>query len=71
MSRQNLSSLLQTVSFLLVAGAVVTLVPHDSLQISDLGYHTYCPFAPWSTITLLVLAGLGWVIRRHIDNLAE
>jgi hypothetical protein len=71
MSRQNLSSLLQSVSFLLVAGAVVTLLPHDSLQISDLGYHTYCPFAPWSTITLLVLAGLAWVIRSHIEHLPQ
>jgi hypothetical protein len=36
-------------------------------MISDLGYFTLCPFAPWSTLTLLVLAGIAWVVRRHID----
>jgi Mn2+/Fe2+ NRAMP family transporter len=71
MSGQNLSTLLNAFAIVMLIGAVVTLVPHDSLQLSDLGYHTFCPFAPWSTITLLVLAGLGWVIRRHIDNLPE
>jgi hypothetical protein len=71
MSRQNLSTVLYVFAIAMVVGAAVTLVPHDSLQLSDLGYHTLCPFAPWSTITLLFLAGLGWVIRRHIDNLPE
>jgi hypothetical protein len=71
MSRQNLSTVLYAFAMVMLVGAAVTLVPHDSLQLSDLGYHTLCPFAPWSTITLLVLAGLGWVIHRHIDNLPE
>jgi hypothetical protein len=70
-SRQSLSSLLRASSIVLVCGAAATLVPHASLQISDLGYHTFCPFAPWSTITLLFLAGLGWVVRRHVDGLPE
>ena len=53
-------------------GAAVTLVPWSSaLTISDVGYRTLCPFAPWSTITLLFLAGLGWVIGRHIERLPE
>jgi hypothetical protein len=38
------------------------------LTISDLGYRTLCPFAPWSTITLLFLAGLAWVVRKHINS---
>ncbi len=71
MSRQNLSALLRVVAILLLAGAVVTLVPHESPQISDLGYDTFCPFAPWSTFTLLFLAGLGWVVRRHVEGLPE
>jgi hypothetical protein len=71
MSRQNLSSLLRVAAILLLLGAVVTLVPHDSPTISDLGYHTLCPFAPWSTLTLLFLAGLGWVVRRHVEGLPE
>jgi hypothetical protein len=70
-SRQTLSSLLRVVSIALVCGAAITLVPHSNLQVSDLGYHTLCPFAPWSTITLLFLAGLGWVVRRHVNALPE
>jgi hypothetical protein len=68
MSRQTLSSLLFFCSILLTVGAAVTLLPSSSLMISDLGYHTFCPFAPWSTITLLFLAGLAWMIRKHVDS---
>jgi hypothetical protein len=67
MSRQALSSLLLASAILLAVLAAVTLLPSSSLMISDLGYFTLCPFAPWSTLTLLVLAGIAWVVRRHID----
>jgi hypothetical protein len=67
MSRQALSSLLLAGSVLLLILAAATLIPWSSLMISDLGYHTLCPFAPWSTLTLLFLAWLGRVLRRHID----
>jgi hypothetical protein len=69
MTRQTLSSLLLAAAILLVTLAVATLLPHDSREISDLGYHTFCPFAPYSTITLLLLAGLGWMVRKHIESL--
>jgi hypothetical protein len=69
MTRQTLSSLLLATAILLVTLAVATLLPHDSREISDLGYHTFCPFAPYSTITLLLLAGLGWMVRKHIESL--
>jgi hypothetical protein len=49
--------------FAVLAG--VTLVPYSSPMVSDLGYHTLCPFAPWSTLTLLFLAGLAWVMRGY------
>jgi hypothetical protein len=68
MSRQTLSSLLLVSTILLTIGAAVTLLPSSALMVSDLGYRTFCPFAPWSTITLLFLAGLGWVVRKHIDS---
>ena len=71
MSRQNLSTLLYALAIVLTAGAAATLLPYASLRVSDMGYRTLCPFAPWSTITLLFLAGLSWVIRRHVDNLPE
>jgi hypothetical protein len=53
MSRATLSFLLLAVSLLLAAAAMVTLIPHTSPTVSDLGYYTLCPFAPWSTLTLL------------------
>lgn len=68
MSRKTISALLLAAAILLALGAAVTLVPSSSLTISDLGYHTLCPFAPWSTLTLLFLAGLAWVVRQHIDR---
>jgi hypothetical protein len=69
MTRQTLSALLLAAAILLVTLAAATLLPHDSRELSDLGYHTFCPFAPYSTITLLLLAGLGWMVRKHIDSL--
>jgi hypothetical protein len=63
----------QTLSFLFLAGAVVflilavaTLMPFPTSMISDLGYYTLCPFAPWSTLMLLFLGGICWALRRHI-----
>ncbi|HWE51298.1 MAG TPA: hypothetical protein VG273_16015 [Bryobacteraceae bacterium] len=70
MSRQALSSLLLAVSVLLLVLGAVTLLPHSNPVVSDLGYHTLCPFAPWSTITLLFLAWLARVVRQHVDSQA-
>lgn len=71
MPRYTLSSVLLACALLLVVLAAVTLIPSSSLTISDLGYRTICPFAPWSTLTLLVLAGLSWVVRGHIKTRIE
>jgi hypothetical protein len=64
-----------TLSFLFLAGAVVflvlavvTMLPFSASSISDLGYYSLCPFAPWSTLMLLFAAGLSWVLRRHVDK---
>jgi hypothetical protein len=67
MSRNTLSSFLFAAAVLFGVLALVTLAPYSNRMVSDLGYHTLCPFAPWSTLTLLFLAGLAWVVRRHID----
>jgi hypothetical protein len=67
MSRKTLTTLLLASAIVFLILAAVTLLPSSAPLVSDLGYSTYCPFAPWSTLTLLFLAGLGWVIRRHID----
>lgn len=68
MSLSTLSLLFRASSILFLVLAAVTLIPYSSLMISDLGYHTLCPFAPWSTLTLLFLAWLGWVLRRYINT---
>ena len=67
MSGQTLSSLLLAASVALLAGALVTLLPYSSRMVSELGYYTLCPFAPYSTLTLLFFAGLAWVVRGHIN----
>lgn len=69
MSRESLRSLLLAATILLVVLAGVTLLPGSSPILSDLGYHTLCPFAPWSTLTLLFLGGLSWVVRRYLATL--
>ena len=68
MSGKTLSSILLAATILLLVLAGVTLVPHTNPMVSDLGYHTLCPFAPWSTLTLLFLAGLAWVLRGYIKT---
>jgi Mn2+/Fe2+ NRAMP family transporter len=66
MTRSAVARILLVLSILLAVLGLATLVPHESRMISDLGYDTFCPFAPWSTLTLLLLAALGWIVRRHI-----
>jgi hypothetical protein len=68
MSRQTLTAVLLASTVLFLILALATLAPSSALTVSDLGYSTFCPFAPWSTFALLFFAGLGWVIRRHINS---
>jgi hypothetical protein len=68
MSRKTLSSLLFAVTILFTVLAAVTVVPYSTPMASDLGYHTVCPFAPYSTLTLLFVAGLAWVVRGYINQ---
>ena len=68
MTRQTQSSLLFAATILLGILAVVTIVPFSTPMVSDLGYHTVCPFAPWSTLTLLFLGWMAWVLRGYINQ---
>ena len=67
MSRQNLSTVLLFSTIVLVVLAVATLIPSSAQLTSDLGYSTFCPFAPWSTLALLFFGGLAWVIRNYVN----
>ncbi len=71
MTRENLSSLLLASIVILLILAAATVTPWSNAMVSDLGYHTLCPFAPYSTLTLLFFAGLGWVVRRYAAALPE
>jgi hypothetical protein len=48
-----------------VALAVWTMLPTSASKPNDLGYYSYCPFAPYSTLTLLLLAGFILVVRQY------
>ena len=71
MSRKTLSSFLFAAATLLGVLALVTLAPHSNKMVSDLGYHTLCPFAPWSTLTLLFLGWLAWIVRGYVNQQAK
>ena len=69
MPNQKLLNVFLAAAALLVALSVVTLLPFSSNNIrSDLGYSSLCPFAPWSTLTLLAGAGLAWLIRAYVKT---
>jgi hypothetical protein len=68
MSRKTLSSFLFAAAIVSGVLALVTLAPHSNPMLSDLGYHTLCPFAPWSTLTLLFLGWLAWIVRGYVNQ---
>jgi hypothetical protein len=68
MSKPAISGILLFFAIFLSVLGLATLVPHTATLVSDLGYNSWCPFAPWSTLTLLVLGGLCWAVRRHINT---
>jgi hypothetical protein len=68
MSRQTVSSILLILAAALALAGLGTLIPWHSKMISDLGYYTLCPFAPYSTGALLLLAALAWGVRSHIGR---
>jgi hypothetical protein len=69
MSRANLSKLLLAFAAVFLAMAIATLIPHDAPVLSDLGYQSWCPFAPYSTLALLFGAGLCQAVRKHMTTL--
>jgi hypothetical protein len=70
MSRQSLSFLLLAGAVVFLALAIATLLPFPTSTSSDLGYHALCPFAPWSTLMLLFLGGISWALHRYVKALS-
>jgi hypothetical protein len=68
MARQTLSAAFLTAAILFAALALLTLIPVSSPRLSDLGYHAFCPFAPWSTLVLLFIAAVSWALCGHLKQ---
>ena len=57
---------LLSLALILVALAIWTALPSSASKTNDLGYFSTCPFAPWSTLALLFMAGVLWAIRQYL-----
>jgi hypothetical protein len=66
---RNTSLLVLVVIF--IGLAVWTLLPFSAPKSNDLGYISTCPFAPWSTAALAVVALVIWAIRRYLITRAD
>ena len=56
---------LLVVVYVFLGSAILTLIPSDTNIVSDLGYHSLCPFAPWSTLLSLLGAGITCAFRSY------
>jgi hypothetical protein len=65
MSKQNIGAILLVLVTIAGGAAVATLLPLGA-KVNDIGYNSWCPFAPWSTLMLSALAGVIWVIRQYV-----
>ena len=54
---------LSALSILLLALAVITVLPYSGSHLNLLGYHSICGFVPLSTSVLLGAAGLVRIVR--------
>lgn len=51
--------------------AVWTLLPFAAPKANDLGYVSACPFAPWSTGALALVAAAIWAVRKYVVTRAD
>lgn len=66
MAKKIAGAVLLVLAIAAIGSAILTLIPAHTSHKSDLGYFSLCPFAPWSTLMLLVVAGIFWVVRGYI-----
>jgi hypothetical protein len=64
-------TILLGLAVLFIGLAVLTLLPFSAPRANDLSYVSLCPFAPWSTLALLLVAGLIWAIRQYLITRAD
>jgi hypothetical protein len=66
MSNEIKTTGLLSLALIIVALAIWTALPSSASKTNDLGYFSTCPFAPWSTLALLLVAGVLWAIRQYL-----
>ena len=66
MSKKTIGAALLLLAIAAVAGAIATLIPAQAPHKNDIGYFSLCPFTPWSTFALLLLAGVIWTVRGYV-----
>ena len=71
MTQENRNKALLGLIIILVGLAVWTMLPFSASKANDLGYVSTCPFAPWSTLALLLVAGVIWAIRQYFLTRVE
>ena len=57
--------------WIFAGSALITLLPLGNTKANDFGYVSACPFAPWSTLALLIVAGLIWAVRQYLMTLPD
>jgi len=65
------NSMLFGLTMIIVGLAALTLLPFSASKENDLGYSSLCSFAPWSTLAILVVAGIVWAIRQYLMTRAD
>ena len=72
MSAKTRNTLLSVLIYLFAGLAAWTLLPlPPAAKANDLGYASACPFAPWSSLALLLVAGVIWAVRQYVITLPE
>lgn len=71
MSKDIRNSMLLALVIIFAGLAVWTLLPLSAPKANDLGYVSACPFAPWSSLALLLAAGVVWAIRKYLMTRAD
>ena len=66
MTPKTRNQVLLILAYLFAGAAIVTLVPASARMKNDLGYYSLCTFTPWSTLLLLLVAGVFAAIRTYM-----
>lgn len=71
MTEKTRSTVLLILIAILIGLSAWTMLPSGGTKVNDLGYVSVCPFAPWSTLTLLLAAGFLWALRKYVFSSSQ